>query len=183
MIEFALALPILALLLVGSLTLGRAAYDATVVQEAVDEAAKASAIDRLSADKNNAYQMNEPKLLEWIRTQANTMDPSIDANNTIVCSPTPGGLEGNWGYNQGEMPKGMPAGGGIYGDAQSFLGGKVGGAIAKVLNPGLETMRVTYNYKTSIGPALTYPITYNIYFSKYQMTWTPRIGGGTAIPC
>jgi Flp pilus assembly protein TadG len=179
-IEFALALPILALLMVGSLTLGRAAYDATIVQEAVDEAGKAAAIDRLSSDQKHAYQMNEPTLRDWIRTQANTMDPSINAASTIICSP---GVNPNWDYNQGEMPKGMPASGGIYGDAQGFLAGATGGFIAKVLNPGLQTMRVTYNYNTTIGPAISFPISYNIYYSKYQMTWTPRIGGGTAIPC
>jgi hypothetical protein len=178
-VEFALALPILALLLIGSLTLGRAAYDATIVQEAVDEAGKAAAIDRLSADQKHAFQMNEVTLRDWIRTQANTMDPTIDGANTIICSP---GVNPNWDYNQGEMPKGMPASGGIYGDAQGFLGGAVGGFIAKVLNPGLQTMRVTYNYKTTIG-VMSFPITYNMYYSKYQMTWTPRIGGGTAIPC
>jgi hypothetical protein len=179
-IEFALALPILALLLVGSLTLGRAAYDATIVQEAVDEAGKAAAIDRLSADNKNAFQMDEPTLRDWIRTQANTMDPSIDASKTIICSP---GVKPNWDYNQGEMPKGMPASSGIYGSAKDFLGGAVGGFIAKVLNPGLQTMRVTYNYNTSIGPAISFPISYTMYYSKYQMTWTPRIGGGTALDC
>ena len=184
LIEFAMALPVMAILLVGSLTIGRAAYDANIVQEAVDEGGKASAIDRLSSDQASAYSMTEPTVRDWIRTSANTMDPSIDANSTIACTPTPAGADSNWDFNNGEVPPGMPqSGSGIYGDFQQFLGGKAGGFIAKVLNPGLETMRVTYNYNTSIGPGVTFPIRYVVYFSKYQMTWTPRISGGTAAPC
>ena len=185
LIEFAMALPVMAILLVGSLTIGRAAYDANIVQEAMDEGGKASAIDRLSSgDQSSAYSMDEPTVLQWIQTSANTMDPSIDAGNHVVCSPTPSGADSNWDFNQGDLPPGFPASGsGIYGNVQGFLGGKAGGFIAKVLNPGLETMRVTYNYNTSIGPGVTFPIRYVVYFSKYQMTWTPRISGGTAAPC
>jgi hypothetical protein len=173
-IEFALALPILVLLLVGSMSLGRMAYDTMIVQELTDEAAKMGGIDRLTPDKSEARQMTDQELVDWIRESAHTEDNHID-QKSIGCDP-------NFIFTGGD-PSQLPKGSDVYKNLTNVLSG--GGTIlAPALNPSIETIHLKYNYDTALGPGLNYTVKYQFHFTKYQMVWLPLVaaatGGSTA---
>jgi hypothetical protein len=170
MIEFALVLPLLSVLLVGSLSLGRAAYDSMIVQELSDEAGKAAAIDRMApGGSSSRHQMSSKELVEWIRAAAHTEDSSIDPN-AIQCRPS---LD----FTAGSVPNGTPQdnGGGVYGTLVGV--GQTVGQIAPILNPNIQTMNIRYSYATGFG-GTTIPIDYTFHYTAYEMVWFPNLGNG-----
>ncbi|MEA2646493.1 MAG: TadE-like protein [Chloroflexota bacterium] len=177
MLEFALTLPILMIMLVGSFSVGRAAYDAEVLQEAVDEAGKVSVIDRLNPAKDDSFQMSDPQLLAWIRVTASTVDPTIDPKS-ITCEGQ--GHNPAWDYEGGEYPNGLGTEehGGLISAVQHIASDKLGPFDLQLLNPSLETFRVTYKHNTGFGPGATIPMTYKFYATEYAMTWFPAGAGG-----
>ena len=170
MIEFALAMPILALMFIGSLSLGKAAYDAAIVQEAADETTKMAAIDRLNPAGKDAFQMTEPQLLAWMQASANMMDPSI-APSSIQCTP---GTTPQWKYDSGNFPPGLAPNNhsGVFGALTGIASSGLGDFISH-LNTGLGSMKVTYNYDPGFSVGVHVPIKYVINYSKYTETWFP----------
>jgi hypothetical protein len=169
MLEMALVLPVLAILLMGSLSVSRAAYDAMIVQELADEAGKMGALDRLSPDGNDSYQMSTEELVQWIKEGAHYLDSSI-AQDSIAADP-------NFhftGKNVFEDPHS-----GAYGDMQCFLSA---GPLATILNPGLNTVHLKYNYATGFATA-TIPIRYDFHYTAYQMSWIPFTDPSSAKGC
>jgi hypothetical protein len=170
MIEFALVLPLLSVLLVGSLSLGRGAYDSMIVQELSDEAGKAAAIDRMGpGGSSSRHQMSSKELLEWIQAAAHTEDSSIDPA-AIRCRPS-------MDFTSGSVPSGVPKdnGGGVFGTL--VTGGQTIGQIAPLLNPNIMTMNIRYNYDTGFGGA-SIPIDYTFHYTAYEMVWFPNLGNG-----
>ncbi|MGI8609683.1 MAG: TadE/TadG family type IV pilus assembly protein [Candidatus Dormibacteria bacterium] len=171
LIEFAMTMPLLALMFVGSLSLGKAAYDAAIVQESVSEASKMAAIDRLNPAGTDSFQMNEPQLLDWIRASAHMMDNSIDGKNSIVCTP---GTTPQWKYDSGNFPPGLEPGNhsAIFKGFGSLASGPIGDVLSH-LNTGLGTMKITYNYDPGFSAGFSMPIKYVLNYSKYTETWFP----------
>jgi hypothetical protein len=165
LIEFALAMPILLILLVGSLTISRGSYDAEIVQESGDEAGKMAAIDRVDPTGNHAYSMTDSQLRDWINASAHLQDSSI-ALGAITCTSNPG----NWKFQGGQTPPGAPSqGSDIYG---TLLG--IGGSdLWSWLDPSFGTMRVTYMHDLGLSAGPPMPINYVFHFQRYQMTWLP----------
>ncbi|HEV3232199.1 MAG TPA: TadE/TadG family type IV pilus assembly protein, partial [Candidatus Dormibacteraeota bacterium] len=107
MLEFALALPILALLLMGSLALGRFAYDIQIVREAAYEGSKLGAVDRLAPPGQDqvAYTPSNEVILQWIRVAAVEGDPSINPH-AIALPGDPQWSGGNaWEFDPNQQPQ------------------------------------------------------------------------------
>lgn len=170
LVEFALVMPLITLMFVGSISLGRAAYDAAIVQEASDEATKMAAIDRLNPSGKDAFQMNESQLLDWIRGSAHMMDTSI-AESSIVCTP---GSTPQWKYDSGNFPPGLDPNShaSVFKGLETIASGDLGDLISH-LNTGLGSMKITYNYDAGFSTGFSVPIKYIINYSKYTETWFP----------
>ena len=173
-VEFALTLPILALILIGSISIGRAAYDASIVQELSVEAGKMGGIDRLDPGGSQAYQLSDNELVDWIRESAHVVDPTI-SKTSIGCDPNfypvsgdPSQLNGGKGKNGND----------IYNGLTGFLSTGNSG-VAQALNPSLETVHLRYNYSTGIAGGLAFPINYQFNFTKFQMVWLPIVAALT----
>ena len=173
MVEFALAMPILGLLFMGSLGLGRLGYQTVIVGEAVEEAGKIAMIDRLSSDGSSSQQMSNDELMQWIRAASVEGDPTI--NKDSICP------DGNWEHHASSSDIFLKIGDMISGYTDSTNQVNVGGnppehstldGLERWLNPGLQTARVKFRYQALAGDfGLTVHIQH--YFTSYQMFTVP----------
>ena len=185
LLEFAFVLPFLALLLVGAAGLGRYAYDAQIVRQTMIETGKLAINDRTKDSTSTAYQLSNTELFRWLRTAAHEQDNAIAPTDLTL----PKGGFGNcsvgnecnaWQFK----PSADPSDGGALQEFQSSL--DIGLAIHKgacsndtanvisFLNPGLETMRVDFQYNTGLGGGWKIsPRTFTYSFSRYQMLSFP----------
>lgn len=181
MIEFALALPILAILLIGSISMGRFAYQTMIVRETVLEGAKMQMIDR-ARDNGHGFessQMTNDQVLGWIRAAATTDDPSIKP--TQICVPNGGG--GNaWQFDeraQDQLGTASQANGNSFGDNYASKSGgifgssKIVGTLEPWLNTGLQTMKVNFYFDSGFGNDWSYRVTINYHYTRYAMFTFP----------
>lgn len=173
-----MSLPLLAIIMIGAWSVGHAAYDAEIVQEATTEAGKVAAIDRLNIQKDDSYSLSDPELLAWINAAAHTADASIK-EGAIACDAQ--GHSPAWDYTGGEFPHGMGPSEhkGPVGLVQDLSSGSLLGLKLQDLNPSLGTMRIVYHHDMGISTGATLPITYRFYFSRYAYTWFPFSAGGS----
>ena len=184
-LEFAFALPFLALLLIGAASLGKYAYEAQIVRQTMIETGKLAINDRTKDSTSTAYQLSNTDLFRWLRTAAHEQDNSIAGTDLVLpqsgfgnCSP--GNECSAWQYKPGVDPHDD----GELNDIKSSL--NIGLAIHKgncsndtanviaFLNPGLETMRVNFQYNTGLGGGWRIsPRTFTYNFSRYQMLSFP----------
>jgi Flp pilus assembly protein TadG len=180
LVEFALAMPVLVVLLVGSVALGRLAYQITIVNEAVDEATKIAMVDRLDSNGDHAQSMSNDDMIKWIRAAAAEGDKTIDPNS--ICP------DGNWEFHHGtsDIISGIANKGSGFlndfnnnaekanstGNLKNDKGGTVD-TLERWLNPGLQSLRVTFKFRSGIGNRwdLTVPITRH--YTSYQMFTVP----------
>jgi len=185
LLEFAFVLPFLALLLIGAAGLGRYAYDAQIVRQRSLMAGKLAINDRTKDSTSTAYQLSNTELFRWLRTAAHEQDAAIAPTDLTL----PQGGFGNcsvgnecsaWQYKPGVDPHDDSA----LNDFKESL--NIGLAIHKgncsnntanviaFLNPGLETMRVNFQYNTGLGGGWRIsPRTFTYNFSRYQMLSFP----------
>ncbi|MFY9615216.1 MAG: TadE family protein [Candidatus Dormiibacterota bacterium] len=178
MIEFAIAIPVLALLLIGSIVLGKLAYQAVIVGEAVDEASKIAMVDRLSPSGGGSLQMSNDDLLKWIRAAAKEGDPTMDSES--ICP------DGDWKFRHSpsDIFSAIGSGGNFFDNFNSQSNAVPGGnkngdttidGIERWLNPGLQTMRVKFNFKSGINDAVL-TVRLAQHATSYQMFTVPFNG-------
>ncbi|GAC1332775.1 MAG: hypothetical protein NVSMB17_12330 [Candidatus Dormibacteria bacterium] len=175
-LEFALSLGVLGALLMGSLSLGRYAYDRMIVREAVEESAKMAMIDRPRDGKS--WQMSNADLLEWQRTAASEMDHTIKHDDI---RPIPGSEP--WKYS--DSAHATPGANGAPG-LISQLVAKVNGFLSnaslptisqagftRAINPGAETMRVMFRYNSGLSTDWNFDSEIDFDFTRYTMFTLP----------
>ncbi len=192
MLEFALSIGVLGALLMGSLTLGRYAYDRMIVREAVEESAKLAMVDRPHAvgkDSVRAWQMSNAELLEWQRTAAHEMHHTI-----APADIQPVGGTDPWKYT--DKPLKAPGAEGAKGSIRQVVD-KVNGlfddaglpsavhvspaGLTRAFNPGAETMRVMFKYNPGLSADTTINSEIDFSFTRYQMftlPFSPEEAGG-----
>ena len=193
MLEFALALPILALLLMGSMALGRFAYDVQIVREAAQEGTKLGEVDRLAppGQEQVAYTPPNEVILQWIRVAAVEGDPSIDPHS-IALPTDPQWSGGNaWEFDPNAQPPVRDAENTFGGITQftSSLGAlpsipyfhtgtcsSGSNALEQTLNPGLTTLRLVYHHDSGFGPDLRWSVPITFDFTRYEMFTFPLSG-------
>lgn len=179
LVEFALTLPILAVLLVGAAALGRYAYEMQIVREAVVEGSKMAVIDR-PAD-GHAYQMTNDEILTWVRDAVHEADPAIDRMQiTVPKRSAPWGFDPNSdldpnknaseksftdNFMQSVNSLSIPI---HFGTCDSSP------PVETLLNPGLETMRIDFQFNSGFGDNWHVPAPEVRYsFSRYEMLTIP----------
>ncbi|MFN2465550.1 MAG: TadE family protein [Candidatus Dormibacteria bacterium] len=177
MLEFALSIGVLGALLMGSLSLGRYAYDRMVVREVVEESAKLAMVDR--PHDGQAWQMSNAELLDWQRAAANDIDHTIQPGDIDhVDGPDP------WKYT--DKPLNAPGANGPQGFISQVVD-KVNGLLddahlpvkvskagfTRAFNPGAETMRVMFKYNPGLSVGGTINSEIDFSFTRYQMFTMP----------
>lgn len=182
MIEFAISIGVLGALLIGAITLGRYAYDRMIVREAVEESAKLAMVDRPRGDSNGnhvrAWQMSNADLLAWQQTAANTMDSSIALDDI-----QPVGGSDPWKYS--DKPLNAPGANGPQGFIKQIVD-EVNGLLSdaglptiseagftRAINPGAETMKVTFRYNPGLSADLRINSQIDYDFTRYTMFTLP----------
>jgi hypothetical protein len=187
LLEFALALPILAILLVGAAGLGRYAYDVQIVRQSMIETGKMAINDRTNPATGTAYQLSNTELFRYLRDIAHEQDNAIAGQDLTLPNVDPAGKSCAGGNNCAAWqfkPSASRTDKGALDDFQKML--DIGLAIHKgschndtanvlsFLNPGLETMRVNFQYNTGLGGGYKIsPQTFEYNFSRYQMLSFP----------
>jgi hypothetical protein len=176
MLELALSMGVLGALLMGSLSLGRYAYDRMIVREAVEESAKMAMIDR--PKDGHAWQMSNQDLLDWQRAAAHEADHSIDP---LAIRPV-GGSD-PWKYGGADNTPGANGAPGLItqlvGDVNKFLAKLPGSptvsesGFTRVVDPGAETMRVMFKYDSGLSSAWTWDSEIDFDFTRYTMFTLP----------
>ena len=186
LLEFAFSLPILVLLLVGAAGLGRYAYDTQIVRQSMIETGKMAVNDK-TGPTGTAYQLSNSELFRYLRDIVHEQDNAIAGTDLTLPAVDPAGtscLNGNkcaaWQFK----PSVNRTDGTALDDFQKQL--DIGLAIHKgschndtanvlsFLNPGLETMRVNFQYNTGLGGGYRIsPRTFEYHFSRYQMLSFP----------
>ena len=187
MLEFAFALPILAVMLVGAAGLGRYAYDAQIVRQSMIETGKMAINDQTNNSTSTAYQLSNSELFRYLRDIAHEQDNAIAGQDLTLPDTDPAGSSCTGGANCAAWqfkPSANPNDGGALDDFQKKL--DIGLAIHQgschndtanvlsYLNPGLETMRVKFQYQTGLGGGFRIsPTVFEYNFSRYQMLSFP----------
>ena len=184
LIEFALALPILVLLLVGAAGLGRYAYDVQIVRESMVETGKLAIDDRTNTKTGTAYQLSNTELFRYLRDISHESDNAIDGHDLTLPNGFGNCANGNecsaWQFKPSANVNDNNS-------LNQFMAQlDIGLAIHKgacpnntanvmaFLNPGLETMRVDFQYNTGLGGGWRIsPRTFEYNFSRYQMLSFP----------
>jgi hypothetical protein len=193
MLEFALSMPVLALLLMGSLAMGRFAYDVQIVRESAQEGAKLGAVDRLAPPGQDqvAYTPANEQILQWVRVAAHTGDPSIDPHAIAIAGDPSGGDGAWWEFNPNEQPPDMDREN-TFGGISQFIQGLASlpsfpyfhlgqcsassSSLEQMLNPGLTTMRLVYNHDSGFGSGYRWSVRIDYSFSRYEMFTFPLSG-------
>jgi hypothetical protein len=186
MIEFALSMGVLGALLMGSLSLGRYAYDRMIVREAMEESAKMAMIDRPrdTGGGTHAWQMSNRDLLEWQRTAVHELDHTIqhDDLQAVNANGNPSGTD-PWKYtdNAHQTPgaNGPP---GLISQLLGKINHLLDGAslphiseagLTRAFNPGAETMHVKFRYNSGLSTDWSYNTQIDFDFTRYTMFTLP----------
>lgn len=175
-IEFALALPLLLILLLGSWSVSQAAYQAQIVQETAFEGGKMAGIDRVRADNKDSFQMTDDEVLLWVNAAAHEADPSIGPSYPSGPAPIKfiGGRNKNGGFQfNGDASKlysnGKPDSG-VFGTLGSIASA---GPLADLLNPNLKTAELEFDYQPGFSTGGSIPIRYSFDYTTFAMVWVP----------
>jgi hypothetical protein len=186
MIEFALSMGVLGALLMGSLSLGRYAYDRMIVREAMEESAKMAMIDRPrdTGGGTHAWQMSNHDLLEWQRTAAHEIDHTIQ-HDDLQAVDANGNANGTDPWKYSDSAHGSPGHNGPPGLVTQLLG-KINGILdgaslphiseagfTRAFNPGAETMKVKFRYNSGLSTEWSYNTVIDFDFTRYTMFTLP----------
>jgi hypothetical protein len=196
LIEFALVLPILALLMVGAVDLTHMYYDDGIMHQVVTETGKLAMVEH----QGHVYTNDE--LLHWMRTAAMADDPTISRGDITAAAATqinpwefdgahfdqisgdpahdPSGVSASPANAETtDLTKAAPATSGQQTADSSqqscsthFFNGLFDAE--RLINPGLETIRVRFSFNAAIFNTLhAPPITYTKAITQYQFLALP----------